>query len=172
MCLTGASHTQFFCIFHNSNVIMEVLKSEVSLKKPHTGWQRTYQFSHRLLQLNCYRPPFGGWRDPGHAMTNTTRNKGKKMRWRYKCDIFPLTFSDWLSRKWWKCGSSFTGCNRRRVQYVLTWQRIECAERLESTELTCQGFGHGACTKCREFLVRNLVVIPNMDCLLMMKGDP
>lgn len=28
----------------------------------------------------------------------------------------PLTFSDWLSRKWWKCGSSFTGCNRAIVQ--------------------------------------------------------
>lgn len=25
--------------------------------------------------------------------------------------MFLLTFSDWLSRKWWKCGSSFTGYN-------------------------------------------------------------
>lgn len=30
-----------------------------------------------------------------------------------------LTFSDWLSRKWWKCGSSFTGYNGRELNWKL-----------------------------------------------------
>lgn len=49
-----------------------------------------------------------------------------------KCAAVLLrTFSDWLNRKWWKCGSSFTGCNRRRVQwdsahFLGTGQKTKC----------------------------------------------
>lgn len=40
-----------------------------------------------------------------------------------------LTFSDWLSRKWWKCGSSLTGCKERDLSgKVFLWTQNSRAE--------------------------------------------